>query len=486
MAMPPEEYDYLVIGGGSGGIASGRRAAAHGANVCMIERARLGGTCVNVGCVPKKVMFNAATMIHLIHQAKGYGITMSGYEFDMRAIKTKRDAYVHRLNGIYANNLKSSGVTFVAGDATFVGPKLVEVGGKTYTAKNILIAVGGRPSVPDISGAELGITSDGFFELDEVPKRVAVVGAGYTAVELACILNVLGSKVELFIRGDMPLKNMEVDVVEKLVVEMKEAGIKIIRGVSTSLEKAADGTITLTLKGDEKHTGYGEVLFATGREPVTASLNLTATDVRVSARGHIEVDAASQTTCDGIYALGDVIGKVDLTPTAIAAGRLLSDRLYAGAPLKDTQMDYDFVPTAVFSHPPIAVCGLTEMEAIQRYGAENVNVHKTTFVNMLYSREFLVEEQYQHKTFAKLVCVGTEEKVIGLHMIGLQVDEMLQGFAVAMKMGATKADFDSVVAIHPTAAEELVTIPPWQAKYSMHTDVYTPSYIAEEASTKSQ
>lgn len=486
MSQPDHSFDYLVIGGGSGGIASARRAASHGAAACVIERARLGGTCVNVGCVPKKVMFNAASVLEILHQAEGYGITVGDYKFDMKAIKARRDAYVKRLNGIYLNNLNNNDITFVQGDAKFVGPKLVEVNGKTYTGKNILIAVGGKPSVPDIPGAdELGITSDGFFELEEVPERVAVVGSGYIAVELAGILNVLGSKVDLVIRGDRPLRTMEQDVVKMLVTEMEEAGINIVRGESAEV-KEEGGKKTIVCKDGSSLEGYDTVLFATGRTPVTDSLNLESTGITPNERGHIEVDAASRTSTEGVYALGDVIGRIDLTPTAIAAGRLLSDRLYGGAAEKDTLMDYDLVPTVVFSHPPLAVCGLTEAEAIEKYGADDVTIHKSTFVNMLYSREFLVEGQFQPKTFAKLVCVGKDQKVVGLHMIGLSTDEILQGFAVAMKMGATKADFDSVVAIHPTSAEELVTIPPWQAKYSMHSDVYTPSYESEKIPAKAR
>mmetsp|Transcript_20382 Transcript_20382/g.60295 ORF Transcript_20382/g.60295 Transcript_20382/m.60295 type:complete len:518 (-) Transcript_20382:313-1866(-) len=483
----PEEFDYLVIGGGSGGIASARRAAAHGARACVIERSRLGGTCVNVGCVPKKVMFNAATVLEMIHQSEGYGISVGGASFDMKAIKAKRDAYVTRLNGIYANNLANSDVTFVEGDARFTGPKTVAVGDRTLTGKSVLIAVGGRPSVPDIPGAaELGITSDGFFELDSVPDRVAVIGSGYIAVELAGILQVLGSKVDLFIRGATPLRSMESDVVERLVGEMEAAGISIVRGEAEAISGDAASKTVVLKDGKGEHGGYGQVLFATGREPVTGSLDLPAAGVETAPSGHIVVDAASRTSSEGVYALGDVIGRIDLTPTAIAAGRLLSDRLFGGASEADTLMDYDFVPTVVFSHPPLAVCGLTEAEAIARHGPDAVAVHKSTWVNMLYSREFLVDGQHMPKTFAKLVCVGPEQRVVGLHMIGLAVDEILQGFALAMKMGATKADFDSVVAIHPTSSEELVTIPPWQAKYSLRPDAYTPSYEEEPVPAKAR
>jgi len=469
-------FDYLVVGGGSGGVASARRAAAHGAKVAVIERDRLGGTCVNVGCVPKKVMFNAGSVQEILHLASGYGFTVEGVSFDMASLKAKRDAYVKRLNGIYESNLKNSGITEIKGDAVFVGPKEVKVGDQTYTGTTVLIAVGGTPTMPDIPGIELGITSDGFFELEAIPKRVAVVGSGYIAVELAGILQLLGAQVDLFIRGELPLRTMEPDVVSLLVEEMTAAGVNWVRGEIGELAAAADGTKTATLTSGAKHEGYDEVLFAIGRRPVTESLNLETAGVETTANGEVVVDAAQRTTADGVYAVGDIItGAVQLTPVAIAAGRLLSDRLFAGVPEEETIMDYDMIPTVVFSHPTMAVMGLTEAQALERYGADEVTVHKSTWVNMMYSREFLVEGHgaMPPKTRAKIVCVGPEQRVVGLHMIGLAVDEMLQGFGVAIKMGATKADFDSIVAIHPTSSEELVTIPPWQAKYKVAVDETT-------------
>jgi len=473
LQMATEHFDYLVIGGGSGGMASARRAAAHGAKVAVIERARLGGTCVNVGCVPKKVMFNAGSVQEMLHQASGYGFTVEGVSFDMAALKEKRDAYVKRLNGIYANNLKNSGITEIQGDAVFVGKKEVKVGENTYTGDNILIAVGGTPSKPEIPGIDLAIDSDGFFDLEAIPKRVAVVGSGYIAVELAGILNLLGAEVDLFIRGELPLRTMDQDIVSLLVEEMTAAGVNWVRGEMAALSAAEDGTKTATLVSGEEHTGYDEVLFAIGRKPVTESLDLDKAGVDTTARGEIVVDPASRTTADGVHAVGDIItGAVQLTPVAIAAGRLLSDRLYGGVPEEDAIMDYDMIPTVVFSHPTMAVMGLTEDQAIERYGADAVTIHKLTWVNMMYSREFLVEGHgpMPPKTRAKIVCIGSEQRVVGLHMIGLAVDEMLQGFGVAIKMGATKADFDSIVAIHPTSSEELVTIAPWQAKYKVGTD----------------
>ncbi|KAL3902621.1 MAG: hypothetical protein SGPRY_011990 [Prymnesium sp.] len=491
MASPENHFDYLVIGGGSGGVASARRAAAHGARVGVVERERLGGTCVNVGCVPKKVMFNTGSLMQVLHQAGGYGFEIGDIKFTWAEIKRRRDAYVKRLNGIYENNLNNAGITFITGDAKFTGPKEVEVGGVSYSGENVLIAVGGKPAAPDIPGAELAMDSNGFFELEELPAKVVVVGSGYIAVELAGILQILGSEVELLIRGDRPLRTMEKMVTEQLVTEMQEEGVKFVKGEMASIVEE-DGKKTITLKS-------GEVLLAIGRTPVTDSLNLGAAGIETTQAGHICVDKvytlapkplelvacpphidpvqASRTTADGVYAVGDVIDwpnarAHDLSLSlSLMRAAWLSSGLFNGLPEEESIMDYEMVPTVVFSHPPLAIArtlqvmGLTEEQAIERYGADAVTVHKTTFVNMFYVREVLAEGQYQPKTMAKLVCVGPEQRVIGVHMIGLAVDEILQGFSVAIKMGATKAAFDSVVAIHPTSAEELVTIPPWQAKY---------------------
>jgi len=480
--MADEHFDYLVIGGGSGGVSSARRAAAHGAKVGVIERDRLGGTCVNVGCVPKKVMFNACHVQEIIHQAAGFGFKIDGSAFDLAALKAKRDAYVARLNGIYASNLDKSGITSIKGDAAFVGEREVRVGDKTYSGEHVLIAVGGKPTMPDIPGIELAINSDRFFDLESIPKRVAVVGSGYIAVELAGILQTLGSQVDLLIRGELPLRTMEPDVVSLLVEEMEATGVNFVRGEVAALAAAADGTKTATFTSGESAGGYDEVLFAIGREPVTGTLALDKAGVNtVEGRGEILTDPACRTSAANTYAVGDIIkDAIQLTPVAIAAGRLLSDRLFGGVPEDESLMDYDMVPTVVFSHPPMAVMGLTEEQAVARHGADAVTTHRSTWVNMMYSREFLVAGHgpMPPKTRAKLVCVGPEQRVVGLHMIGLNVDEMLQGFGVAMKMGATKADFDSIVAIHPTSSEELVTIPPWQAKYGSVLRAPAPASVA--------
>jgi len=460
-------FDYLVIGAGSGGMASARRAASYGAKVAVVERSALGGTCVNVGCVPKKVMFNAGTLFEQIHEAHHHGITgVDGVRFDWAALKNSRDAYIRRLNGIYGSNLDKSEVTVVTGDASFVGDRTVAIdgdAGNTYTADHVLVAPGGYPVVPDIPGArEHCITSDGFFELERQPGKVAVVGAGYIAVELAGIFNALQSDTTLFVRGDRALRKFDSMIATRLDGLMRKAGIKVTPGSTPkAVERDAEtGKLTLELENGERHEGFDEIVMAIGRAPSSASLNLAETGVHdIGRRGHISVDEYQNTAAEGVYALGDVCGKAELTPVAIAAGRRLADRLFGGMPT--AKLDYEGIPTVVFSHPTIGTIGLTEEEAVAKHGADEVKVYTTNFVNLYYGPWYGGQAGDKPMTSAKLVCLGADERVVGLHIIGMASDEILQGFGVAMKMGATKADFDNCVAIHPTAAEELVTMAPW-------------------------
>ncbi|KAG8457502.1 hypothetical protein KFE25_004138 [Diacronema lutheri] len=446
-------YEYLVIGAGSGGIASARRAAQYGAKVAVVERARLGGTCVNVGCVPKKVMFLAASMMEAFHDAPGYGFHNVDVKFDWPTIKANRDAYVLRLNGIYGKNLGTSGVDTLSGTASFVGPREVSVGGKTYTADHILIAVGGTPSMPSFPGAEHAINSDGFFELADLPKKAVVIGGGYIAVELAGVLKALGSEVTLVVRGARPLKSFDDLICETLVEEMGKVGMDLrCSATVSSASKMADGSLSVALSDGTAIEGVDCLLAATGRKPLLEPLGLGTAGVELSAKGFVAVNEYQQTNVPGIYAVGDVTGNVELTPVAIAAGRRLSDRLFNGQ--KDAKLDYAQIPTVVFSHPPIGTMGLTEKEAVAQYGQDDVKVYTSTFVNMYHA-----VCTRKSKTAMKLVCVKSQkERVVGLHVIGLGADEMLQGFGVALKMGATKADFDNCVAIHPTASEEFVTM----------------------------
>jgi glutathione reductase (NADPH) len=464
------DFDYFVIGAGSGGIASARRAASYGAKVAVAEYQRLGGTCVNVGCVPKKVMWNAASIAETLHDMKHYGFTGGeDVAFDWAFLKQARDKYIARLNGIYDRNLDNSGVTKMLGIASLSGDKtvsvkLTETGQvETFRAKNILIAVGGKPVFPKGPGiAENSISSDGFFELEDLPRKAVVVGAGYIAVELAGVLQALGTDTKLVVRKEGALRHFDPILKDTLDEEMQRQGIEIVRN-SNGLEKIEanpDGTKTVYLKNGDKITDVDCVLVAPGREPNVEHLNLEATAVERSKKGYVVANEYSETAEDGVYALGDVCGKVELTPMAIAAGRRLADRLFGGPEYQNVKVSYDLVPTVVFSHPTIGTIGLSEPEAIEKYGQENVKVYKSKFANLYYG-PWQVEPDDKPKTAMKLVCAGMEELVVGLHVIGVGADEMLQGFGIALKMGATKADFDATVAIHPTAAEEFVTMFPW-------------------------
>lgn len=452
MTQPIHEYDYLCIGAGSGGIASANRAAMHGQKVAIIEANEVGGTCVNVGCVPKKVMWFGAQIAEAIHKyGPDYGFDTTLNQFDWAKLVKNREAYIERIHGSYQRGFDNNGVTRINGFAKFVDDHTVEVAGELYRAKHILIATGGRPQLPNIPGVEHGITSDGFFELTEQPKRVAVVGAGYIAVELAGVLSSLGSEVHLAVRKHAPLRNFEPMLYETLVDIMEAEGPTLhTHSVPQKLEKQADGSLTLTFENGNS-LNVDSVIWAIGREPNTDQLNLEATSVKTDNRGFIQVDEYSNTDVSGVYALGDVIGKIELTPVAVKAGRLLSERLFNGQ--TTAKMDYELVPTVVFSHPTIGTMGLSEPEAIAKYGEANVKVYTSSFAAM-----YTAVTEHRQATKMKLVCAGEDEKVVGLHGIGLGMDEILQGFGVAMKMGATKADFDSCVAIHPTSAEEFVTM----------------------------
>jgi len=464
-----EHFDFFVIGGGSGGIAAARRAAGYGAKVGVAEYSRWGGTCVNVGCVPKKVMFNTAMISEMMHEAHhfGYDIDTSRVKFDWKTIKHKRDAYVKKLNTIYDTNLEKSAITKYIGKASFTGPKSLRIeratdagGPLEVTASHVLVATGGYPQPFGLPGEEYTISSDGFFELEDQPKKVAVIGAGYIAVELAGIFNALGSETHLFTRGDTALRRFDDMLKTVLTAEMKRAGMHLHPGSTPAgLKKEADGSLTLSLQNGQSHGGFDTVLVATGRMPCVDSLNLPAAGVKQAPKkGYIEADEYQNTNVEGIYALGDVCGKVELTPMAIAAGRRLADRLFGG--MNDAKVSYDLVPTVIFSHPTIGTIGPTEEECKKKYGEDNIKVYKATFPNLYYG-PWTVAPEEKPKTAMKLVCLLPEEKIIALHVIGMGADEMLQGFGIALKMGATKADFDSCVAIHPTASEEFVTMAPW-------------------------
>ena len=446
-----QHYDYLVIGGGSGGIASARRAAEHGARVALVEAGRLGGTCVNVGCVPKKMMWNTARIAETLHDAGGYGFNIEFNGFDWSRLKMARDAYIDRLIAIYSHNLGRSGVTVINGWARFNPGREVAVANEIYTADHILIATGGMPTVPDIPGAQHGITSDDFFALEQQPQRIAIVGAGFIAVELAGVLNALGSDVTLILRKDHILRHFDDDLSKILTEEMQDRGIRIRTHTDiSSLNRETKGVI-ITTQHDEQLTGFDQVLWAIGRQPNLGSLALDRSGVALDTQGFIKIDDGQASNLDGIYAVGDVTDRPQLTPLAIAAGRRLADRLFGNQP--DAKQEYDLIPSVIFSHPPIGTVGLSHQQAIDRYGKEQITIYKNDFVNLYYG---VLDRK--PRTLVKLITLGPEERVIGCHIIGEAADEIIQGFAVALRMGATKADFDRTLAIHPTAAEELVTL----------------------------
>jgi glutathione reductase (NADPH) len=447
------QFDLLVIGGGSGGLSAAQRAVEYGARVALFEPARLGGTCVNVGCVPKKVMWNAAELAAALHHAPFYGFDLRVGGHDWAKLKRGRDAYVQRLNGIYERNLDKKGVVTVRSAARLrSATEIVDANGEAYSAKHVVIATGGAPKLPAVPGAELGITSDGFFELEKLPRRVAVVGSGYIAVELAGVLRALGSEVTLFARSDRVLRHFDVLLGDKLLVAMRASGIEVVTQMSTrALSRGADGVLTLTAADGRRFAGFDTVLWAIGRAPHTAGIGVESAGVKLDADGFIAVDGYQNASVPGIYAVGDVTGQAELTPVAIAAGRRLADRVFGG--MTDRRLRYDVIPTVVFSHPPIGTVGLSEDEARRRYPGEPIKIYQSEFVSMFYA---LMADKPQ--TAMKLVCVGADERVVGCHVIGLGADEMIQGFAVAVTMGARKRDFDDTIAIHPTSAEELVTM----------------------------
>ena len=446
------EYDIIAIGGGSGGSATMNRAAMHGAKAAVIEGNIIGGTCVNVGCVPKKVMWYGAQVSETLkNYAADYGYTIGETSFDFKKLRKNRQAYIERSRQAFSNNFNRNGIDYIEGYARFVDKNTVEVNGEQIRAKHIVIATGSYAFVPNVPGSELGGTSDDVFAWEELPESVSIIGAGYIAVELAGVLHGLGVKTDLFVRKGGPLRGFDQGIVEVLVEEMKKNGQPLhTHKVPQKLEKLDNGDIQIHFEDGTTHTSQ-KVIWAVGRKANVSQLNLEAAGVALNERGFIQVDEYQNTTTPGIYALGDVSGEKELTPVAVKAGRTLSERLFNGK--TDAKMDYELIPTVVFSHPAIGSIGLSQEQAEAKYGAENIKVYESNFAGM-----YSAITVHRQMTKLKLITLGEEEKIIGLHGIGEGVDEMIQGFAVALKMGATKADFDATVAIHPTASEEFVTM----------------------------
>ena len=445
-------FDLIAIGAGSGGLSVAEKAAAFGKKCAIIEKDDvIGGTCVNRGCVPKKVMWYGAEMAQAIKNAKGYGFDVEQKGFDWSKLVKARENYINGINNWYESYLEDSNIELITGTAKFVDNHTLDVDGVQYTADHIVISVGGEPDVPDIPGAELGISSDGFFELTEQPKNVAVIGSGYIGVELAGVLRALGSDVTMLLRGQHLLGRFDSMLREVLMEEMVNSGINILSCIQLeSLRKDANGKIEMVSSAQLSTGGFDKVIWAVGRRNLTYTLNIENTDVSVDTNGVIAVDEFQNTNVPGIYAIGDVTGQAALTPVAIAAGRRLGERLFNNQ--TERKVDYSLIATVVFSHPPIGTIGLTETEARAKHG-DAVKTYQTRFTSMYHAMT-----EHKHETAMKLITVGAQEKVVGCHIIGPGSDEILQGFAVAMRMGATKKDFDDTIAIHPTSAEELVTM----------------------------
>ncbi|HMB72819.1 MAG TPA: glutathione-disulfide reductase [Gammaproteobacteria bacterium] len=445
------DYDLITLGAGSGGLSIVERAAGYGRRCAVVERGKIGGTCVNAGCVPKKIMWFGANLAQMIEDAGHYGFDLKCQGFDWSKLVARRETYIANINNYYHGYMKELGIDEITGSASFVDSHTIAVDGKQYSASQIAIATGTRPRKPDIPGVEHAITSDGFFELESQPARVAIAGSGYIAVELAGVLRALGSEVSLYLRKHHVLGEFDELVSRTLLEELTRSGIDIrIECEITRIERAADGRLEVQDNHGVGSDRLDQVIYAIGRDPDLEDLRLDDAGVVVDARGFIETDLYQCTSQPHIFALGDVTGRAPLTPVAIAAGRRLADRLYDHQ--TERHLDYQLIPSVVFSHPPVGTIGMTEAEARGEYG-DRVRIYQTRFTAMYNSIS-----GHDVPTAMKLVCLDAEEKIIGCHLIGPAVDEMLQGFAVAIRMGACKRDFDDTVAIHPTSAEELVTM----------------------------
>lgn len=444
-----KKVDLFVIGGGSGGVRAARKAAEQGATVVLAEAGKLGGTCVNLGCVPKKLLSYAASFGHHLADAPSYGWEIAGTPtFSWPTMRAAKDADIARLNAIYATNLDKAGVTVVHDRATLTGPNTVVAGDNTYTADTILLATGGQPALPPTEGfAEYASVSDDIFSLEQLPKRAVVAGAGYIAVEFACIFAGLGVETTLVHRGPTVLKKFDSSIQTALLAEMERGHVKLLLDTTiTKLEKIDDELVLHFANGDSLTTDL--VLSATGRVANTQDLGLETAGVEVQKNGDIHVDASYQTNVASIYAIGDIIGKGALTPLAIAQGMDFVAQKYGGY---GPPINYDLVPTAVFTHPNVGTVGMTEQQAKAQF--PDCEIKETSFTPMVHSLTESTE-----KTMMKLIFEHGDGKVLGAHMVGPDAGELMQGIAVALAKGATKYDFDAMVGIHPTAAEEFVSM----------------------------
>lgn len=448
--MASEKFDLVVLGAGSGGIAMAVRAASLGAKVAVVEPGALGGTCVNVGCVPKKAMWLAAELADAQVLAREVGFGLTPGALDWEAFVARRGSYIANIHASYRRRFADLGIRLVCERGRFLAPHRIGAGTHELEAAHVLIATGARPRRPAIVGAELGIDSDGFFQLHACPHNVALVGSGYVAVELAGVLRALGAEVSVFTRGERLLRSFDRDLGDALAQAIQAQGITLAFGHDPVAARRTHDGFGLNFANAPSIDGFDTLVWAIGRDANSADLGLEHVGITPDAKGFIATDAAQNTTAENVYAVGDVSGRMALTPVAIAASRKLADRIFGGKP--EAKLDYDNIATVVFSHPPIATVGMSEEVARALHG-DAVSVHVTSFRPMLAALA-----QREQKTMMKLVCVGAEERIVGIHLAGSAVDEIIQGFAVALKMGATKSDLDATVAIHPTSAEELVLL----------------------------
>lgn len=457
--MSKDDFDLIVVGGGSGGLAAAFRAAEHGAKVAMLEPQALGGTCVNAGCVPKKAMWFAAELGQRIRQAQALGYELPEQpSLDWSQLLVQRGRYIANIHEAYRKRLQEAGIVHLPHRGRLTEtPGEVVCDAQRWRAPRLLLATGASAVRPDIPGAELGSTSDDFFALRQAPVRVAVIGGGYVGVELACLLQALGSRVEMFVREGHVLDRFDREMTTQLAAEMRRQGIRLhfdsqvdeLRRTGKHEGKGEDSDISVIADG-QAHAGFDMVLFAIGRRPNTGDLGLDAAGVRCGERGEVEVDDCQRTSRKDVFAVGDVTGQPALTPFAIAAARRLMDRLFDGQ--DDAKADFALVPSVVFAHPPLAAVGLTEAQAREQHGDE-VAVYRADFRPM---RSALAD--CGPRSLFKVICAGPQQTVVGLHLLGESVDEMLQGFAVAMQAGMRLRDLQDTLAIHPTSAEEVVLI----------------------------
>lgn len=445
--MSSHDYDFFVLGAGSGGVRAARIAGQYGAKVAVAEERYLGGTCVNVGCIPKKLLVYAAHFHEEFRNSAGFGWSLGERAVDWNQLLSNKDREIERLNGVYDRLLRNANVEILRGSARLVDPNTVEVDGRTFSARHILVATGGWPTRPEIPGIELGITSNEAFYLETLPKRVVIVGGGYIGVEFAGIFHGLGAHVELLYRGEQILRGFDEDVRRTLAEEMTKRGIVIRVNTDVTRIDMVDGGLAATLD-DGGVLEADQVLYATGRRPKTSGIGLEECGVALDESGAVVVDSYSRSTVPSIYAVGDCTNRLNLTPMAIAEGQAVAETLFNDNP---TTPDHSNVPTAVFSQPAIGTVGLTEAEARTQFGA--VDVYVSEFRPLKHTLTGSDE-----KTMMKLLVDPASDRVLGCHMVGPEAGEIIQGFAVALKCGATKKQFDSTVGIHPTAAEEFVTM----------------------------